>query len=226
RASCPRAAAAVRRAFYGATPRRSIRMPERRAGSGLPHRLEVAELADARGAQFAADAGVLDAPEWELRVRDGHAVDEDGTGVDVLDEELLVRGVRRPHGRAEAEGCLVGDAQRFLAALDAVQRRDRPERLLEHETHPVAEVRDDGRGVEPAVTFWHGPAGEHGGTLRYGVVDEFCELIAARLRCERADIRCRVHGVPDDEGAEALGEGTREVLVDIGVHDEALARDA
>src|SRR5687767_12671419 len=51
--------------------------------SGLPDGLQVAELADAGGGEFATEARVLDAAERQLGVGDRHAVDEHRARLDL-----------------------------------------------------------------------------------------------------------------------------------------------
>ena len=94
------------------------------AGSGSPHRLEVAELLDARGGELAPVAGILDAPERQLRVRHSHAFDKHRAGIHRAHQERLLGSVPGPGRGAQAEGRLVRDRTSYGGWLaDEIQRR-------------------------------------------------------------------------------------------------------
>jgi hypothetical protein len=55
-----------------------------------PDGLDVAELADSVRREFPAVAGTFDTAEGQLVVGHGHSVDEDLTGVDLVNKALLL----------------------------------------------------------------------------------------------------------------------------------------
>src|ERR1700761_3301840 len=100
-----------------------------------PHRLGVAERADAEVREFTAVTGTLDAAEPEFGVGHRHPVDEDLAGLDVVDEALLLGFVIGPGVGPQAERGGVGDLDRLVDARGPVHRGDRSEDFFGVERH-------------------------------------------------------------------------------------------
>ncbi|CAG6394318.1 hypothetical protein SCOCK_260012 [Actinacidiphila cocklensis] len=200
-----------------------------RAGSAaVPDGGGVAELADAVLGQLPAVAGALDAAEGQRRVRGGHAVEEHPARLQVAHEAPLLVLVGGPHVGTQAERRVVGQRHRLAQVPHPVEGGDRAEGLLAVDAHRLGDPGQHGRLVVPAGRQRLGAAGaaQRLGAPGERVVDQLLQVGPALLGGQRADVGGRGRGVADPQGAHRPGEALGEVVVYVGVDDEALGRDA
>src|SRR5215475_8604634 len=76
------------------------------------HRLDVDEFANAFARKLAPVARTLHSAEGQSRVGGDHAVDEDQSRLDLIDQAVTLLVVIRPGARSQAEGRVVGQADR------------------------------------------------------------------------------------------------------------------
>jgi len=157
------------------------------AGGGDDYRLGVEELAHAGGGELAAVAGVFDAAEGQARIAGDHGVEEDAAALQFGDEALLLGGVARPGGGAEAEGGVVGELDRFVEIFDAEEHGYGSEELLAVDRGGAGDADEDG-GFEVVTFADHAfAAGEDAGArglcgLDLGFEDIDGALAGSRLR--------------------------------------------
>src|ERR1017187_8773956 len=87
-------------------------------------RFDVDELANAPGSEFAPVPGRLYAAEGQACVRSYHAVDEDHSSVDLIDEALLLDGVAGPGAGSESEASIVSQADGLFDSFGTHQYGD------------------------------------------------------------------------------------------------------
>ena len=166
-----------------ASVRRSSRNHE--SGIGVPpvldhrlvvddHHLRAAEGVEALTAELAAEAGGLPAAEGQRVVVDQRIVDPDHAGFEPVRRLHRLVEVGGEDRGAEAEGAVIGEADRLVEIRDPADRGDRAETLLAADRHVGRDAGEDGRLVEPAdvPARRHPRAGDGGGAMGERVIDE------------------------------------------------------
>src|SRR5207248_6075670 len=194
--------------------------------SADPDSLDVAELADAVLRQLPTVPRVLHAAERQRRVGGDHPVDEHLSGIQVGGEPLLLVRVGGPRVRAEAEAGGVGEADRLRVGVHPVEAGDRAEDLLGPHAHRGVQVGDDGRRVEPARAVGHGTPAKDPAAAGRGVVHLSGHPVPAGGGGQRPDVGAVSHRIAHRKRGHARDECGGELIIDVGVHDEPLRRDA
>src|ERR1700678_3237315 len=192
------------------------------AGGGDDYRLGVEELAHAGGGELAAVAGVFDAAEGQARIAGDHGVEEDAAALQFGDEALLLGGVARPGGGAEAEGSVVGELDRFVEIFDAEEHGYGAEELFAVDRGGAGDADEDG-GLKVVAFADHAlAAGEDAGARGLCGFDLGFEDIDGAGGGEGADVGGVLHGVTYTHGLHAGDETGFEGIVDGVGDDEAL----
>ena len=178
------------------------------------------------GAELAAVPRALHAPERQLGVRGGHAVDEHGAGVEVAHEALLLVGVAAPHVRPQAEAGGVGQRHGGVGVGHAVEGGDRAEHLLVVHAHGLGHAGHDRRRVVPARAGGPLAAAQHRRPPGHRVGHQLLDVAAAPLGGEGAHVGLRVNGVAQPQRRHPVDEAAFELVGDGVEDDEALGGDA
>ena len=167
------------------------------------------------GAEFAADAALLEAAERTRHVEDRSAVDGDDTGADLAGDLGGPVDVGGPHRARESVVGIVGDGDRLLDGGVPDARQHRPEDLLASDGHVVGDPGEHGglhietlpeRAVERAAGHGDGT----GCLARLEVATDFLVLTA---RDERTEHHVRVGRIPVQERADGSGECFDDLVV-------------
>ena len=147
----------------------------------------------------------------------------------VADEAVLLVRVAGPGVGAEPERRVVGELDRLVRSADAVERGDRAEGLLVVHAHLGGDVgerrsarRTSRRSVRRALS-----AAQHGGALvrRASSTSSSRSARPCSLASGPTSVSSSI-GSPTVSAAMPAGEPLGEGVVDVGVHDEPLGRDA
>ena len=124
-----------------------------------PHGLQIDPLEQARAAELAAEAAVLDAAEGQAWIGADHVVDEAAAGVELIaGDRLAARAVAREHGGTEAKLARVGERERVGFVAGAQDRGDGAEQLLDGGGRAGADVIEQGDRIEVAGAARHATA--------------------------------------------------------------------
>ena len=141
-------------------------------------------------------------------------------------EPFTKRGIARPDRGSEAVGGIVRDAYRFVGIAYAYYRRHRTEGLLAEGRHVPADIRQDGRPEEIALTRKTLATGQNARARPDRLIDLALERVQQVPARERTDLGFRIHRVADDEVLDSLGEAPLELGGDRVLDDETLGGDA
>src|SRR5215510_4671105 len=162
-----------------------------------PHGLDVDEFADAFARKLAPVARTLHSAEGQSRVGRDHGVDEDQARVYLIDQAAALLVIISPGAGGQAEGRVVGEADRFVEVAYAEERGDRAEHLFEIGRRIRGNICENRR--REVVARAHQPlvSGEDAAALRHSLLHLFFERFENIKRCERADVSRIVHRVAD-----------------------------
>src|SRR6478735_3981059 len=105
--------------------------------------LDLEIFLDAQPRAFAPEARLLDAAEGRDLHRDRAGIEPDHSELERLADAPGTPNVLGEEIGGESEGRVVGDADGFLLAAEAEQRRDRAEGLLAGELHLGGRIAED-----------------------------------------------------------------------------------
>src|SRR5437016_9584407 len=182
-------------------------------------RPDVHHLEEPVATQLAADAAVLDAPEWHPRIRLHDAVHEHHAGFDLPHESFGPLEVPGPQACAQSELGIVRFAHRGVEVSHREDRCDGTERLFLQHPHRPRHPTEYGGLVEPTGTGDSFSTDFDAGPFADRILHLTLDLLPLGLVDQRSNVRRRTEGIPDTEGSNLLHEPRGELLGD-GVHDE------
>lgn len=175
---------------------------------------------DAFGSAFAAHAGLFYAAEWCCGVGDDSGVEAHETEFKPVGESPHAVGVFGEDVGCQAVFGGVGDADGFGFVCEGDDGCDGAEDFFLGDAHVAVNAGEDGGGVEVAVAFDGGAAGDCFGTFVYGVVDKRCDVVAGVAVDEWSAGDVVVEAVADVECCDTVGEFLGEFFGDAFVDDE------
>src|SRR6266481_1041208 len=95
-----------------------------------PYRLDVRELTDSMGPQFSPVTGPFHSPEGHTRIGSHHAVYENHSGFQIVDEAFALILVVRPGARPQPKPAVVRDSNRVIKVRSPEHARHRTKQLL------------------------------------------------------------------------------------------------
>src|SRR6201998_4788078 len=153
-----------------------------------PDGLGVCKFADAIRAKLTAVAGGLYAAKRYAGIARDHLVDEDHTGLKIVDELLALARIIGPGARTETEAAVIGDGDGFLDVLDAKQAGHRAEEFFAIGWRILRDMREPVWRIKIALTAKRFAARQHFGASLHAFLHVAVEILH-RVRCgERTDI--------------------------------------
>src|SRR5215472_15830673 len=171
---------------------------------------------------LAADAAFLHAAERRDFGRDDAFVDTDDAVFQRLGHPPDAADVAAVKVRCKDEFGVVGHLHRLFFGLEAIERRDRAERLLLGDDHVGGDAGQHGRLEEAAAERRALAAGDDMRAFFHRVGDVALDLFDRLHVDQRADHHTGFGAVADLHLAGDLGEALREGVVDAVLYQDAI----